>query len=238
MTGSDFALAEFELYHSRPIAPTRRLALGLTYLPANPPPGPGGILLAGIVARYVERLDDDDLAEVEVLIPQLEAGHRIVQPRIRHRLQTDRVGLLKTVHHLEANGGDAPRFAFGAELGSPLVNVLGAVYAAATLPSEVRSGVFNALRRALYWRGPVDASFVSDLIAGADRPGWWASNGDPVSWALEVLGFDAGTEPSKREIRKMFRDQLRRAHPDHGAEEKGAAERIADLAEARRILLG
>lgn len=232
-----FALATFELYHSRPIAPTRRLALGLQYLPANPPPGPGGTLLAGIVAHYVERIDDDDLVEVEALLPHVEAGQRIVQPRVRHRLQTDRIGLLKTVHRLTGRV-DQPGFDFGADLGSPLVNVLGAVYAAGNLPYELRGGVFVALRRALHWRGPVDASFVADLTGGGERPGWWATSADPVAWALEVLGFPPGGDPSKREVRKQFREQLRLAHPDHGADEVGAADRIADLAEARRILLG
>jgi hypothetical protein len=31
---------------------------------------------------------------------------------------------------------------------------------------------------------------------------------------------------------------LRHAHPDHGASTEGAAQRIAELAEARRILTG
>jgi hypothetical protein len=232
-----FELAEFELHHSRPIAPTRRLALGLQYLPCNPPPGPGGILLAGIVARYVDLLSDDDLADLEVLMHDIEAGRRIVQPRLRHRLQTDRVGLLKSVHHLRSDG-EGPEFAFAADLGSPLVNALGAVYAAGNLPGEVRSPVFAALRRALRWQGPIDGGFVAPRVGGNERAGWLLASSDPVSWALDVLGFDSEEEPSKREIRKRFRDQLRHAHPDHGADEVGAADRIADLAEARRILLG
>jgi len=43
-------LAELEIWHSRPIAPTRRVAIGDQDLPCDPPPGYGGILLAGIVA--------------------------------------------------------------------------------------------------------------------------------------------------------------------------------------------
>jgi hypothetical protein len=31
---------------------------------------------------------------------------------------------------------------------------------------------------------------------------------------------------------------LREVHPDHGAEVAGAAQRIAELSEARRILIG
>jgi hypothetical protein len=237
VAGPGFELAEFELHHSRPIAPTRRLALGLQYLPCNPPPGPGGILLGGIVARCVDLIADDDLVDLEALMHDIEAGRRIVQPRVRHRLQTDRVGLLKSVHHLRSNG-EGPEFAFAIDLGSPLVNALGAVYAAGNVPTDVRPAVFATLRRALRWQGPLGPGFIAHLTGGDDRAGWLTANTDPVAWALEVLGFDADLEPSKREIRKRFRDELRLAHPDHGAEEAGAADRIADLAEARRILLG
>ena len=36
---------------------------------------------------------------------------------------------------------------------------------------------------------------------------------------------------------QQFRDLLRVAHPDHGGASDDAAQRIADLTEARRILL-
>ena len=42
-------VAEVEIYHSRPIAPTRRVSLGKMHLPTDPPPGFGGILLGGII---------------------------------------------------------------------------------------------------------------------------------------------------------------------------------------------
>jgi hypothetical protein len=38
-------------------------------------------------------------------------------------------------------------------------------------------------------------------------------------------------------VQRRFRELLRAAHPDHGAAHDGAAQRIADLTEARRILL-
>ena len=34
-------LAELEIRHSRAVVPTRRVALGLHWLPVDPPPGPG-----------------------------------------------------------------------------------------------------------------------------------------------------------------------------------------------------
>jgi hypothetical protein len=235
--GPQFALAEFELYHSRPIAPTRRLALGLQYLPASPVPGPGGLLLAGIVARFAHGLDEDDVDDVIVLMAQLEAGSRIVQPRLRHRLQRDRVGLLRSHHELRA-GDDGPVFALTTHLGSPLVNVLGAAYAAANLPHATQEGVFAALRRALRWQGELDSSFVFHMSGASERAGWLLTNADPVAWALDVLGFPADEHPSDRQVRRRFRDALRLAHPDHGGAAGDAADRIADLAEARRILLG
>ena len=53
-------LAELEIWHSRPIAPTRRVAIGEHDLPCDPPPGYGGILLAGIVASCITGLDPDN----------------------------------------------------------------------------------------------------------------------------------------------------------------------------------
>jgi curved DNA-binding protein CbpA len=62
---------------------------------------------------------------------------------------------------------------------------------------------------------------------------------DPRAWALEILGFPAGTiKPSKKEIQSKFREGLRTAHPDHGGNERDASRRIEDLGEARRVLLG
>src|SRR5690606_9268504 len=52
-------LAELEVFHSRAIAPTRRVALGGRDLPVTPAPGFGGILLGGVVAAYVPGLDPD-----------------------------------------------------------------------------------------------------------------------------------------------------------------------------------
>lgn len=238
MSVDGFGLAEFELYHSRPIAPTRRLALGLQYLPCNPAPGPGGLLLAGLVANFAAALDEDDRAELSLLAQQVEAGFRIVQPRLRHRLQSDRVGLLKSHHRLESDG-TGPRFVLSGGRGSPLVHVLGAVYAAGNLADASRPAVFAALRKALRWQGDLDDRFTAHISGGGGSPIAWRSLGsDPIAWALGIFEFGEGEDPSKREIRKRYRYGLRLAHPDHGGLEADAADRIAELGEARRILLG
>ena len=39
-------VAELEVFHSRPVAPTRRVAIGNSLLPMDPPPGHGATLLA------------------------------------------------------------------------------------------------------------------------------------------------------------------------------------------------
>jgi hypothetical protein len=56
-------------------------------------------------------------------------------------------------------------------------------------------------------------------------------------WAMEVLGVRAGARVDREDVQRRFRRLLRLAHPDHGAADMGAAERIAELAEARELLL-
>ncbi len=237
MSSEPFGLADLELYHSRPIAPTRRLALGLQYLPSNPSPGPGGLLLAGIVGHFASSLSEDDRAEMGLLLAQVEVGLAIVQPRLRHRLQIDRVGLLKSHHRLEP-GARVPCFVLAVEGGSPLVNVLGAVYAAGNLPVPNRPAVFAALRQALQWTGLLDEGFIAHVSSPGDASVPWRSLGnDPLAWALAVLGLERDEAPTNGEIRRAYRDALRQAHPDHGGVQDAAAERIAELGEARRILL-
>src|SRR5438552_5733992 len=91
-------LAEFEIRHSRAVAPTRRVALGDLWLPTDPPPGFGGILLGGIVAAHVNTLDEDLRDELDGLIDDLDVGVRVAQPRLRHRFQIDAVGLDRSHH--------------------------------------------------------------------------------------------------------------------------------------------
>jgi curved DNA-binding protein CbpA len=54
---------------------------------------------------------------------------------------------------------------------------------------------------------------------------------------MEVFGIGAGNAVDRREVQRRFRRMLRLAHPDHGGDARGAAERIAELTEARELLL-
>jgi hypothetical protein len=226
-------LAEVEVFHNRPFAPTRRIALGRRHLPVDPPPGFGAVLLGGIAAVAGEELDGEDRDALRRLMHRLEVGERSPQPQVRHRFQSDTHGLARTWAGLRGAGE-------GVELdvdgdGTPLQLALAATYAAGQLPYAARPRVFDVLRRGLAWRGPITTATFRHLSGDADLR--WASTAfaDPRLWALDVLGLDERSASAK-EIQRRFRQLLREAHPDHGGADADAAERIADLTEARRIL--
>ena len=232
-------IAELEICHSRPIAPTRRIALGGRNLPCDPPPGAGGVLLAGVLAHTAPAIEPELRVDLARVMDTLAAGRRVVQPTVRHRFQTDRVGLTVSRQRLVSDGRSLV-FDFDDDNARPVQLALGTIYAAGTLPETARAAVFDAFQSALIWARPVDSSFISMIMGGveinADIGDLRAWN-DPVGWALDVLELDSEETPSKRVVQRKFRSLLRDAHPDHGAVDDGAAARIAELSEARRILL-
>lgn len=266
-------LAELEVFLSRPIAPTRRIALGALDLPCDPAPGFGGILLGGIVARFFRELDEDTAIDIASLLDDVELGRRIAQPRARHRLQVDRIGL-RPAHHRLIGHGERLGLDLDTAKGTPAQHVLSAVYASATLPRSSRPAVHSAIRKGMKWHAAVGAPLIAHL-AGHGVDASVSAAADPVGWALRVLclvaadqrGDDvvvlnsAGTAassnatssnatsskatrlaaaamPTRKDVQQAFREQLRNVHPDHGADDEGAAQRISELADARRILLG
>jgi len=234
------ALAELAIYHSRPFAPTRRLALAPSRLPVDPAPGPGGVLLGGIVAHHRDELDDDSAESFLRLTMQLQEGQRIVQPRLRHRFQDDRHGLTRSRARLRReDGGLLVEFE---NKGTGVQLMLGAVYTAGRMAPGPRRAVMDAIRKGLRWSGPLDRRLYAHL-SGLDGGREWTADvyEDPVRWALQVLGMDRPAVdadlPDRKVVQRRFRDALRTAHPDHGGATDGAAQRINDLTEARRILL-
>lgn len=227
-------LAEIEIWHTRPLTPTRRVSLGHLVLPADPAPGFGGLLLAAVVARHAVEVDDDLIADTHRLIDQVQRGERIAQPRLRHRYQVDRHGMARSTHRLVGSGEDFS-FEFDAS-GSPMQQVLGAIYALERLEPTARVALGPVLIKAMKWRGPLGTAFVSHLVGTQATS--LRSIGDPRAWALEVLGFPPGTvKPSASEVKSRYRTLLRTVHPDVGGDEVRASSEIGDLGEARRILL-
>ncbi len=208
-------------------------------LPVDPAPGAGGVLLAGIVAHNAPKVAPELREDLVSVMDTLAAGGRVAQPRVRHRFQIDRVGLTISPQRLVAEGGTLS-FDLEDQLARPVQLTLGAVYAAASLPAPARAVVFEALQSCLVWARPVDNTFITWLMDGSgatleDLRSW----NDPVSWALEILEIESRIDeaPPKRLIQRRFRTLLREAHPDHGGMSDAAASRIAELTEARRILL-
>jgi hypothetical protein len=171
-------LAELEIWHSRPIAPTRRVAVGRSSLPVDPAPGFGGILLGGIVAAHIGELDPDLTGELSRLLDDLEIGRRIPQPRLRHRFQADRIGLARSRHRLLGQG-DALAFAFD-DHGAAASQILGACYAAGRLAGGVRSLGIDCVRRGVRWR----------------RHGRWAPSPTPSNGPSRCSGSPTGHRPS------------------------------------------
>lgn len=234
------SLAELEIFHSRPFAPTRRIALGRHRLPADPAPGPGGVLLGAVMAHHRAELDDDGFESLLRLSLQVQEGQRIVQPRLRHRFQQDVHGLTRSRARLQRES-DGMSVHFD-NRGTGLQLMLGAVYTAGVVPPPVRRHVMDALRRGLRWHGPLDRTLFAHL-SGLDtgRDSLVGAYEDPVGWAMGVLGFASPTPvtdpPERRAVQRRFRAAVRAAHPDHGGDADDAARRIDDLTEARRILL-
>lgn len=229
-------LAEVEIRHSRPVAPTRRVALGLLVLPVDPAPGWGPVLLGGMMAAKVPELDPDALGDLHDLIDDMEAGKRITQPRLRHRFQKDVVGLDRSRHSLVGEGEqvwfDLDDHAL------PEVTILGALYAAVALPADCRPQTFRVLRKAVLWDRAIDATFVAHLLGDDAAFSRWRALPTDTRWALKLLGFGPNDTPERATIKDRFRDAVWAAHPDRGGDVDGAGQRMTELTQARRILLG
>jgi hypothetical protein len=226
-------LAELEVWHTRPLAPTRRVALGNLVLPVDPAPGFGGLLLGAVLAGHHGGVPPEMVPDVHRLLDQIERGQRVVQPRLRHRFQVDRHGLGLSTHRLV---GDREELKFDFHTtGTGIAQVLGAIYAVERLELSSRRAIVPLLHRALRWKGPVGPALVAHLAGAASTS--LSALADPRAWALDVLGFPLGSAtPTKREVTARFRAMMRTVHPDHGGDQTTASTAVFELAEARRIL--
>ncbi len=234
-------VAELEVYHSRPIAPTRRVGLGHIDLPVGPGPGPGGVLLAGVVAQTVPNINAEDRESLFNVCELIGFNQRVNQPSARHRYQDDLVGLTSSRQLLVHENG-VFSYEFDNSTASPIQLALGALYAVERISAENRPSVIDAIRYAMVWEGDPNTQFISSVLSEhklsgeqLERLGSWS---DPVAWALDKLGIAEPIEQvSKRIVQTNFRGLIRQAHPDNGGVETLASERVKDLMDAKDILL-
>jgi hypothetical protein len=248
-------LAELIVRHTRRHMPTRRVALESAYLPTSGP-AHGAALLAAVMATNLPAVDDDQRELLTRLIRDARGGIEIPRIALRHRLQRDVHGLDRSRHRML--GEDGKLVVEIDAHGAQVPQVLGAVLGAAWLRVPGREVALDVLRRVVEgrWNGlapDVEVRFVAPDMWDYVRPplaatGEWIPGGPPDEegwqgvaadhrWAMEVLGLRSGMDVEREDVNRRFRRLLRDAHPDSGGAAGAAAARIAELTEARTILL-
>jgi hypothetical protein len=218
-------------------------------------PQAAGVLLVGaVVHEFWPALDDDDRVEFTEFVRSAASGVDLPRIAVRHRVQRDTHGLDRSRHRIEQ---DDRRVVVELDThGAPIPQLLGAVVAVALLPPAARHRGLDAIRRVVNGRVPYDrfgivvrrlADGIPHEVPWAPGATWhhgappeevvWDGVDSELRWAMEVLGFRAGTDVRKDDVNRRFRRLLRDAHPDTGATDDGAAERIEELSEARDRLL-
>ena len=188
-------LAELEVWHTRPLAPTRRVALGHLVLPADPPPG-----LRRLAARRRRRRPHR----------RRRRGPRPRRPpadRARSRWASGSSSrACATASRSTATGsagrstssmarGTSCSFEFDSR-GSPLSMLLGAIYAVERLAPESRRVIAPLLHQAMRWRGPIGPALITHLAGTTAVP--LSALADPRAWAMDVLGFPVGSPTPTR----------------------------------------
>jgi hypothetical protein len=237
--------------------PTRRVALGDVYLPTSGP-AYGAVLLGAVMSEFAPELDEEQRELLPRLLDDARDGLAVPRIALRYRLQNDTHGLDRSRHRIlgeprdEGSAGSGHRVVLELDHhGRSDPQVIGAVLAATALPPSARLVALRALDEALRRpRLPVGVT-VRRLLEGAPdlrefiAPGGSARVAEDVwrgipadrRWAMEVLGLGADMDLDRADVQSRFRRLVRMAHPDHGAARDGAAERLAQLREARETLL-
>lgn len=253
-------LAELNIRHTRRHMPTRRVAVDPGYLPTSGA-GFGGVLLGAVVAEHVPGLDEEQFEALDHLVDVARRGFAVPRIALRYRLQRDTHGLDLSRHRIVSAAVERSSVRPIVELdlhGPPAPQVIGALMAASQLPPSGRIVAFRLVDAAVARPGALPeglevrrrfeglpgvrppAPGVTTGIGSGRQPGREGWQGIPSErrWAMEVLGLHAGLAIERDDVQRRFRRLVRLAHPDHGAGSAGAAERIAELTEARELLLG
>ncbi len=252
-------LAELNIRHTRRHMPTRRVAVDHGYLPTSGPAF-GGVLIGAVIAEHLPGLDEDQLEALSRFVDGARRGLTVPRIALRYRLQTDTHGLDLSRHRIVSadveRGSVRPILELDRHSRSA-PQVIGAIMAAAQLPPSARSVAFRFVDAAVARPGVLPEGLdVRRLYEGlpgvrppppgtttkigtgrSDDREQWAGIPSERRWAMEVLGLHAGLTIERDDVQRRFRRLVRLAHPDHGAGSSGAAERIAELTEARELLL-
>ena len=241
-------VAQVSGYVSRPVAPTRRIALGTSTLPTDGPEQFGAVLIGGMAAEFGPtrvptltphlpapyRTLNETFQYADRLIDAITHARRVVQPAMRHRLQVDRVGLAPVTYRLvRSNRG--LRLAYRQGRSTPQQALLLALYACGEMAYEDRSIALALFRRGLAHTSGVSSHF---LLSFRGAGGGYSSGGyGDRQWAMRMLGLSSDLRGTRDEVQSAYRRRLVEVHPDHGGDSADAPERIAAIGEARRILL-
>ena len=242
---ADTLLAELVVRHTRRHMPVRRVAVETALLPTGGP-GHGPRLLAAVVAECLPELDPEQADLVPRLLADARDGLGVPRLALRYRLQTDLHGLDGSQHRIVREGGRDVLELDRHAAADP--QVIGAVMAAAALPPGPRSATLRAITAAVARPTLPTGITVRRLLLGrpgalppvaapGSAPDSWAGVDAESRWALEVFGLGAAAAPGREDVQARFRRLVRQAHPDHGGARQGAAERLAELTEARALLL-
>src|SRR5215475_5031205 len=97
-------LAELLIRHTRRHMPTRRVALGSSYLPMTGS-GHGALLLGAVVSSRLDALADEQREAIPELLHTASRELEVPQIKLWYRLQTDTHGLDRSRHRvLDENG--------------------------------------------------------------------------------------------------------------------------------------
>ena len=249
-------LAELTIRHTRRHMPTRRVALGRAYLPMSGP-AHGAALLSSVVAANLPDIPEEQAELLPRLLDDARNGLTIPRIALWYRLQTDVHGLDRSRHRMLGEHGRLvvetrhPRRCGppGARCG-PRGRRAAADAARRRACEAIRAVARRALARLADPTSPSGGSTGPPCTNGRRSPACrtggraappeedvWDGVPSERRWAMEVLGLRADMPVERDDVNRRYRRLLREAHPDHGAAAKGAAERIAELSEARTLLL-
>lgn len=210
--------AAITLWASRQAAPTRRVAVG----DIEGAHGDVRQLCIGIVGRFVPLLDPDARSEFAGLVRALP---HLPATGLRHRFQTDRVGLRQLTHTFDVCHRARVVFDPASSEVYPSAHLWAVLHVAAGLRDAIAPG-------------DLDGTVAAAIGGGGQGRGLLLERGRELSVAeaCGVLGLPVGGFTAK-DLMGRYRELVRAVHPDAGGDPVVAADLLAELAAARDTLL-